>query len=64
MILSFINSRKVPRGLANVNEWKIKVTRDLANVNEWKIMFDRKILRMYLGETNRQSHWVTVQIQA
>ena len=49
MILSFINTRKVPRGVENLGE-VLKTSgfalgfqhlpRDLVNINGWKIMFD------------------------
>ena len=42
MILSFINIRKVPRGMLKASGFALgfqHLPRDFANVNEWKIMF-------------------------
>ena len=47
MILSFINIRKVPRGVLKTSGYALGFQhspRDLANVNEWKIMFDPYIV--------------------
>ena len=43
MILSFINTRKVPREMLKTSGFALglqHLPRDLANVNEWKIKFD------------------------
>ena len=47
MILSFINSRKVPREVLKISSFALSfqhLPQDLANVNEWKIMSDPYII--------------------
>ena len=47
MILSFINTRKIPRKMLKTSGFALgfqHLPRDLANVNEWKIMFDPYII--------------------
>ena len=62
MILSFINIRKVPRGMLKTSGFALgfqHLPRDLANVNEWKIMFDP----FNANGTNQEYHLGNVKVK-